>query len=91
MAIRPQRLRLFVGCLVGLCGLVLWPGCGGEPPPPPTGSAEFEAAKKEYQEVRRKERGLESFEFDRAVLQVFDQQVGGDGAVRQARCRSAGR
>jgi hypothetical protein len=62
MAIRPQRLRLFVGCLVGLCGLVLWPGCGGEPPPPPTGSAEFEAAKKEYQEVRRKERGLESFE-----------------------------
>jgi hypothetical protein len=62
MVIRPQPLRALVGCLVCLCGVSLLPGCGGEPPPPPTGSAEFDAQKKDYQEVRRKERGLPTFD-----------------------------
>jgi len=62
MAIRPQPLRSLVGCLLWVCGFSLVPGCGGEPPTPQIGSAEFEAQRKDYQEVRRKERGLPSFD-----------------------------
>ena len=62
MARTPQPLRALVGCLVWLCGVSLLPGCGGEPPPPPAGSAEFDAAKKDYQEARRKEHGFKTFE-----------------------------
>ena len=61
MAIRPQPLRSLVWRLAGLCGFSLLPGCG-EAPPPNVGTAEFEAARKDYQEVRRKEHGFSSFE-----------------------------
>jgi len=62
MAISPQPLRSLVRCLVCLCGFSLLPGCGGGPPPPQIGSAEFEAQRKDYQEERRKEHGLPTFE-----------------------------
>jgi hypothetical protein len=38
------------------------PGCESEKPTPPPGSGEFEAARKEMQDVRRKEYGRESLE-----------------------------
>jgi hypothetical protein len=62
MAIGPQPLRSLVRCLACLYGFSLLSGCGGQAPPPQTGSAEFEAAKKDYQEARRKEHGFSSFE-----------------------------
>jgi len=43
--------------------LALLPGCGGgEAPTPQLGSKEFEEQKKQYQDVRRQERGLGTFE-----------------------------
>ena len=58
----PRTLRPCVGGLVAVHCLVLLLGCGGEAPTPQIGSAEFEEQKKQYQDVRRQERGLGSFE-----------------------------
>jgi len=62
MVISPQPLRPLARRLVWMGVLSLLPACGSEPPPPQVGSAEFDAAKKDYQEARRKEHGLKTFE-----------------------------
>jgi hypothetical protein len=66
MAMTSRPLRSLVLGLVGLCGLALVPGCG-EAPAPQVGTADFDAAKKEYQEARRKEHGFASFEQEKTT------------------------
>jgi len=58
----PRSRRFLLGYLASLSCLAVLPGCESEAPAPPIGSAEFEEQKKQYQDVRRQERGLGSFE-----------------------------
>ena len=52
---RPQRLRGIFFSLPALTALAGLPGCGSEPPVPAAGTKEFEAAKQEYQNIRKSE------------------------------------
>jgi hypothetical protein len=52
---RPCRWdRIFLS-LIAACGSAYLPGCGSEAPTPPVDSKQFEAARQDYQAVRRSE------------------------------------
>jgi hypothetical protein len=53
----PMILSLFTAS-----ALAYFPGCGSEAPTPPLDSKEFEAARQDYQAVRRSEYGRDSLD-----------------------------
>jgi hypothetical protein len=55
----PHKLLLALSVVTEVAGL---PGCDSEKPTPPVGSADFEKARQEYQNVRREEYGVKSLD-----------------------------
>jgi hypothetical protein len=55
----PHKLLLALSLVTEVASL---PGCNTEAPTPPVGSAEFEKAREEYQNVRRQEYGVKSLD-----------------------------
>jgi len=51
----PPGFRWVVPSLLAAAVVAGLPGCGSEPPPAPTSGKEFEAAREEYQNIRRSE------------------------------------